>query len=187
MYSDSEHFYDESVHHSFFCNNIHEQKFMDCLVKYEVKSNDSNNHGYLECLKKKEERYKKCIEENGAQFILKRHFNRTRPRKCDKSNVVYSLTKDESNFLRPYDECSRPFVVQRVAHSNLILLITNRNCAQVFAAETDFKEVPKTVMFESSVFCHKYNKTLFRNRPKSCMTHHVQVRTIKIQHCLIIN
>lgn len=175
MYPDVQHYYDEYDDRDFFCVNIHEQKFMQCLSEYEVKLNDTNNPYYYKCHEQKKERFKKCNEENGAQHILRRHLNRTRPRKCDKINVVYSLTKDESNFLKPYDECSRPFVVQRIAHSNLILLITNRNCAQVFTVERDFEDVPKTIEFENSTFCHKYRRPLFRSRPKSCMTHHEKV------------
>lgn len=176
MYPDEQNFYDEDEHEKFYCPNIHEQKFMECLEENEVASNDSLNPKYRDCFEAKRIRFKKCNEENGAEFVLKRHFNRTRPKKCDKFNVVYSLTKDESNFLKPYDECSRPFVVQRIAHSNLILLITNRICAQVFATQREFNDVPKTVEYENSTFCHKMKMPmLFRNRPKSCMTHHERV------------
>lgn len=179
MYPDEQHFYDEDEYKNFYCPNIHEQKFMECLEENEVKSNDTLNPKYRECFKDKENRYKKCNEESGAEFVLKRHFNRTRPKKCDKYNVVYSLTKDESNFLKPYDECSRPYVVQRIAHSNLVLLITNRICAQVFATQGEFEDVPKTVEYENSTFCHKIGMpTMFRSRPKACMTHHDRVSTL---------
>lgn len=174
MYPDEQHYYDEDDYRDFFCENIHEKKFMTCLEENNVESNDTSNSDFHKCLKSKESRYKKCNEEKGYQYILKRHINRTRPRKCDKINKVYSLTRDESNFLKPYDECIRPFVVQRIAHSNLILLMTNRNCNQMFETQ-DFEEVPKTFEFVNSTFCHKYEKPLFRNRPKSCMTHNVKV------------
>lgn len=114
--------------------------------------------------------------QKGYAYILQRHLTRTRPTKCDKYNFIYSLTKDESNFLKPYDECSRPFVVHRIAHSNLLLLITNRNCAQVFATTVNFEEVPITIEYDNSTFCHKLSKPqLFRSRPRSCMTHHERV------------
>lgn len=176
MYPDEQNFYDEEKHKNFQCPDIHEHKFMDCLAENEVTSNDTLNSKYRDCFEKKKLRFKECNAEKGAEFILKRHINRTRPRKCDKLNVVYSLTKDESNFLKPYDECSRPFVVQRIAHSNLVLLITNRICNQIFATQREFNDVPKTVEYVNSTFCHKMRMPMmFRGRPKSCMTHHDRV------------
>jgi hypothetical protein len=182
MYPDEEHFWNENDYQEFHCPNRHEKKFMECLEKNEVETNDTKLPGYIDCMKKKEQWYEKCNAENGTDNILKRHLKRTRPYKCDKFNVVYSLTKNESNFLKPYDECNRPFVVQRIAHSNLILLITNRVCAQVFATEQDFEEVPKTIEYENSTFCHRQKKPLYRSRPKSCMTHHNDVRKIFKYH-----
>lgn len=179
MYPDPEHLYNAETLKNFYCNNVHEEEFMNCLKKFEVENNDTSHKKYKFCHEEKEVRYKKCNEENGTEFIMKRHLIRTRPFKCDKVNKIYSLTKDESNFLKLYDECSRPFVVRRIAHSNLILLITarldlNRNCAQVFS--TEFDDVPKTIEYLNSTFCHKVNTSLtFRNRPKSCMTHNNKV------------
>jgi hypothetical protein len=176
MYPDEAHYYDDSIYNDFYCPNIHDEAFMECLKEYKVTSNDTLNPDYMKCLGKKEHRYKKCKEENGTRNILKRHLTRTKPIKCDKFNVVYSLTKDESNFLKPYDDCSRPFVVQKIAHSNLVLLMTNRNCAQVFATEREFEDVPKTIEYDNSTFCQKMtNDQLFRSRPKSCITHHAKV------------
>lgn len=178
MYPDPEHFYEDDS--AAICEaNIHDEKFMECLVTNDVVSNDTTNDKYMGCLKEKENRYKKCNEEKGYDFVLRRHFNRTRPTKCDKFNVVYSLTKVESNFLKPYDECSRPFVVQRIAHSNLILLITNNHCSQAYMPR-DFEEVPQTVDYGNySTFCHKMKtESFFRSRPKNCTTHHVNVSSI---------
>lgn len=182
MYPDEAHFYDDSINNDFYCPNIHEQAFMECLKEYNVTSNDTLNSYYLKCLERKSNRYKKCKEEKGTENILKRHLTRSRPIKCDKFNVVYSLTKDESNFLKPYDECSRPFVVHKISHSNLILLITNRNCAQVFATEREFDDLPHTIEYYNSTFCHKMTVAqLFRSRPKSCITHHEKVRLLFIE------
>lgn len=179
MYPDDQHYYDEDNYKEFYCPNIHEGEFMKCLAENEVKTNDTNDSVYRDCLERKKKRFQKCNEENGTRFILKRHVTRTRPTKCDKANIVYSLTRNESNFLKPYDECSRPFVVQRIAHSNLILLITNRNCAQVFATSQEFDEVPKKVEYDNTTFCHKLIKPLFRSRPMTCMTHHDKVRSLE--------
>lgn len=181
MYPDESQYYDDSINNNFYCPNIHDKEFTECLKEYEVTSNDTLNPYYMKCLEYKKNKYKKCKEENGTENILKRHLTRTRPIKCDKFNVVYSLTKDESNFLKPYDECSRPFVVQKIAHSNLILLITNRNCAQVFATEREYDDVPKTIEYQNSTFCHKNTKMqLFRSRPKSCITHHEKVEILNV-------
>lgn len=78
MYPDPEHFYDAETNREFHCPNVHETDFVDCLVKEEVLTNDTTNEKYKSCLEDKVNRYKKCHEENGTEFVLKRHFNRTR-------------------------------------------------------------------------------------------------------------
>lgn len=172
MYPDREHFYDDEVNKEFFCSRIQESNFTECLA--EGKTNDTDDSHYLKCLEKKKQRWRKCNEERGFEYILKRHLNRSRPHKCDKFNVVYSLTKNESNLRLTFDECKRPFVVHKIAHSNLILLTTYRNCKpQVYVKE--FNDIPQTVEYPNSTFCHKLLNPLFRSRPKSCMTHHARV------------
>lgn len=178
MYPDQEHFYDEKDFESFYCPNVHEKEFMECLSNNSVTTNDTTNSMYESCLKKKKTRYQKCMEEKGPQLAYKRHVARTRPIKCDKFNEVYSLTKELSNFNKPYDECSRPFIVQQIAHSNLILLVTNRICSQDFEIERIFNDVPQTIeYFNSSMFCFKISKPFFRKRPnpKGCLFHHADV------------
>lgn len=167
MYPDREYFYDEAENSEYYCQKINDKDFLNCLV----------NDTHASCFKKKEKAYTKCNEEKGYKHILRRHVNRSRPYYCDKSNVVYILTK-ESNFNKPYDECSRPFVLQKIAHSNLILLITKslRSCAQESTIQRDFKTVPTTVEYHNSTFCRKKLNPLFRNRPTSCLTHHEKVR-----------
>lgn len=154
---------------------------MQCLEEKEVTSNDTTNKYYKYCLEKKEVDYEKCMAENGTKFILERHITKTMPEKCDKFNVVYTLTRDESNFAnKPYNECNRPFVVHKIAYSNLVLLKTNRYCGQVLAVDTDFNDVPKTIEYEDSLFCYKQSKPqLFRTRPKTCVTKHENVSRMK--------
>lgn len=182
MYPDDQRNYDPEMDREFYCPNIHKRSklFMRCLGENGVWENDTSSREYMECFKKQEQEYKKCFEEHGAKYILKRHLNRSRPTKCDKFNVVYSLTKNESNFLKPYDKCSRPFVVHRIAHSNLILLVIRpvpKDCEQPHAPYKAFNDLPQTIdYFENSTFCHKLSKPqLYRHRPKSCMTHHKNV------------
>lgn len=161
MYPDSEHFYDEEYNLEFYCPNIHEQKFIECLHEYDVESNDTNNKYYMDCHREKENRYKKCWSENGTEFINRRHILKTTPKQCDKSNLVYTLTRDESNFAnKPYNECNRPFVVHKIPNSNLVVLKTNRYCNQVFATDTNFQDVPSPIEYpnKSSIFCFKQSK-----------------------------
>lgn len=176
MYPDSEHYYNPDDYLKYSCPSIHEMEFMECLKKNEVTSNDTLNKKWIDCFEEKKTRYKNCVAEFGWSNTLKRHLRRSRPYKCDKFNVVYTLTRDESNFLKPYDECSRPFVVHKIAHSNLILLITNLNCARTSDNYKEFNDVPKTIEYENSTFCHKMRMPqLFRSRPKTCLTHHFKV------------
>jgi hypothetical protein len=164
-YPDPEHYYDPETDWNYHCQDIWYKFYMKCL-----------GEGKLDCHEKKISGFHKCFAENGTEFIQRRHVTRSRPLKCDKFNYVYSLTKDESNLHKPYNECSRPFVIQRIAHSNLVLLITNRNCNQVFATGRDFGDVPKEVSYAAkSMFCQKQKRPLYRARPNSCMTQHEKV------------
>lgn len=181
MYPDSQYFYNEDDDKDFFCPKVHDDKeFSVCLASKNITERNTTHDGYRTCIDEKKKRFNDCNQEHGYKYILKRHLNRSRPIKCDKFNVVYSLTKDESNLLKPYDECSRPFVVQKIAHSNLILLITNRNCAQVVATDREFNNVPQTIEYNNSTFCHKLLNPLFRSRPKTCMTYHENVSSITL-------
>jgi hypothetical protein len=165
MYPDKEFSYDAEEDKVYHCQDEWYKFYMKCVKK-----------GDTDCYEKKVSGYQKCFAENGTEFINKRHVTRTRPIKCDKYNLVYFLSKDESNLHKPYDECSRPFVIQKIAHSNLVLLITNRNCNQVFATGRQFDDVPRDVLYPKSMFCQKQKRPLFRARPKSCMTQHEKVR-----------
>lgn len=178
MYPDDEHYYDESKNLEYYCPVIHDPEFFKCLHEKKVLSHDVNNSDYLGCAKQKENRYKKCIAENGTENILKRHVKKTLPKKCDKFNDVYTLTTDERNFSpKQYDACSHPFVVHRMAHSNLILLKTNRDCKEMLAVDTDFHDVPMEIKYDNSIFCLKQSKPQFnRTRPNNiCVTKHARV------------
>lgn len=171
MYPDPEHFYEDSVSDHHCLDFTEDEEFLKCLKTVSV--DDIQNPKFKDC---QYNRFKKCREENGTANILKRHLTRTRPIKCDKLNIVYSLTKDESNFLKPYDECSRPFIVHKIPHSNLILLVTNRLCAQVFATEREFDNVPETIPYINSTFCRRMKvPQLYRGRPSYCTNFHTMV------------
>src|SRR4051812_10028057 len=75
MYPDPEHFYNEDDDDDFYCPNIHEHKFMECLDEKEVLTNDTNNEGYRSCLESKKKRFQKCNEEKGFEYVLRRHLN----------------------------------------------------------------------------------------------------------------
>jgi hypothetical protein len=177
MYPDSEHYYNDNVYSDYRCLEIsHDEDFLKCLISgfSKISPDEIHHEKYQMCTIN---RLKKCREENGTENILKRHLTRTRPIKCDKENLVYTLTKDESNLQKPYDECNRPFVIHKIPNSNLILLVTNRLCAQVFAKERDFDDKPKTIEYPNSTFCERVQSPqLLRIRPGQCLNYHKMVR-----------
>lgn len=185
MYPDPEHFYNEDDYIELFCPKINDRDLAECL-KTKKAANNTDDENYKKCMSEESKRYTKCLAEKSTEFILHRHLEKTTPKKCDKVNVVYSLNRDESNFANKiYHECNRPFVVHKIAYSNLILLKTNRLCGQVFAVDTDFNDVPRAIKYygeNSSLFCYKHSKPqLFRSRPKSCVTKHEKVSLITVQ------
>lgn len=183
MYPDNEYYYDDSVNAKYHCSEFVENDyFTECMSKLLSKisfrrlSILSHEEMYASCANS---RLEKCRQVNGTENIMKRRITRTRPIKCDKFNLIYSLTKDESNLQKPYDECSRPFVVHKIPHSNLILLVTNRLCAQVFATEREFDNVPKTIEYINSTFCRRMKvPQLFRVRPSQCTNYHKDVSNL---------
>lgn len=180
MYPDPEYDYDKRIHAEDHCFEVvHDEEFEKCVnnwfstISFKSFSKVSKDEIYKDCVTS---RLKKCREENGTENILMSHLTKTRPIKCDKFNLVYSLTKDESNLQKPYDECNRPFVIHKIPHSNLILLVTNRLCAQVFATEREFYDKPQTIEYVNSTFCRRVKVSqLFRVRPSYCTNYHKMV------------
>jgi hypothetical protein len=172
MYPDPEYYYVDN--NEDYCAFDGDGSFKHCLAEEGVSERDIDSEQYRKCEKNFTSEKNKC--RNGlkwSQLISKRHFNRTRPTRCDKYNYVYVLNL-ESNFGKPYSNCERPFVVQRIPNSNLILLVAKSDCAKNYHYE--FYETPhKMTTYRPSLFCHKLNAPLYRRNSKFCFKSHILV------------
>ncbi|KAG5676553.1 hypothetical protein PVAND_006378 [Polypedilum vanderplanki] len=173
MYPDPDYYYEDDS--TAYCPYADDGSFDKCLKENDVKKSDKENEKYIQCEKNYTQAYKVC--HNSLQWstnLLKRHTNKTRPIKCDKNNFVYVLNLDESNLRKPYNKCERPFIVQRIPNSNLILLVTKSDCDKNVNVEP-FNIQPKTIGIEDyqmSLFCYKLRNPLYRRHSKSCINYH---------------
>lgn len=169
MYPDPEYYYVDDKES--YCPYEGDGSFKRCLADEEISESDTENEHYIKCKANFTKEKNKCRDGlKWSQFISKRHFNRTRPTRCDKFNYVYVLNL-ESNFGKPYSNCERPFVVQRIPNSNLILLVAKSDCAKNYHYE--FHDTPSEVTtYRPSLFCRKLNSPLHRRHSKFCFTHH---------------
>lgn len=187
MYPDPAFYFNPDDYKSDYCLVKNETSFNLCLedhfrsigrprIPFYISENEQDESYYHECLHLQEKAFNQCKHERWSEYALRRHINRTMPNKCDKFSRVYLLNRDESNFEKPFDVCDRPYVVQKINHTNLILLITNQKCDQVLATRYEFYERPTTVFNGSEIFCQKHRyKPLFRRHSKLCFSHHDNV------------
>nr|CAD7588141.1 unnamed protein product [Timema genevievae] len=115
-------------------------------------------------------------------------YNRTHPRPCDKKVDLYILqperlnTSGQSNPLKGkltnchVTGCERPFSVQKIPCSNLILLVVDTLCP---CGSKQLSITPQEVNYESvspggsMVQCRtKPQETMYRRRPPKCMNYH---------------
>ncbi|XP_063239257.1 voltage-dependent calcium channel subunit alpha-2/delta-3 isoform X2 [Bacillus rossius redtenbacheri] len=111
--------------------------------------------------------------------------NRTRPDACDKEFNLYRLAprrgdQQQSPYARPHNACSRPFVVQSIPHSNLVLVVVDSLC------KADYEKLtisPSEVVYDNNTLsCYKvYGFNLHRTRPPSCINNHTRESEIKDQ------
>ena len=192
MYPD-ETYYFEDEPYDMFCRNKADDVFLDCCELYFEKSNTQppknfpNFTGsqleydyYIHCMELKDKTYNNCIKELWNENLLKRHFNRTRATKCDKMSILYTLINDKDMlaiYEMPSDGCLRPFVIQRIAHSNLILLVANGRCKAPFGAPFyEFYNKPMDIVYNDTLSCRKQqNQLLYRRHSKHCFNFHEDV------------
>lgn len=182
MYPDPQYYYEDDPNS--YCPYEGDGSLEQCLRAKEVSISNTEHDDYKECLANFTKRHTKCRDGlRWSEYVLKRHINRTRPIKCDKYNSVYVLNLDESNFRKPYNKCERPFLVQRIANSNLILLVTKSDCEKNMHYDL-FNDNPTVIdHYKESMFCYKLRQPLYRRFSKSCFTHHASV---SIFNCSIL-
>ncbi|XP_043273923.1 voltage-dependent calcium channel subunit alpha-2/delta-3 isoform X3 [Venturia canescens] len=116
-------------------------------------------------------------------FLQKNVFlNKTKRQSCDKEVYLYLLRNGTT---REYDVdydstrgCDRPFVVQPVSFSNLLLVVVDTNCPDT--AEPSLSVEPEEVLYPNTTLaCQKAMNELRRQRPHSCIRNHTRESEIK--------
>jgi hypothetical protein len=179
-YPDPDYYYEDDL--TAYCPYIEDQSFERCLEEKGVAETDKDHEDFEKCKKNFTKRHDTCrTSMQWAEYLQRRHTNKTRPIKCDKYNSVYALNLNESNFRKPYNKCERPFLVQRIANSNLILLVTKSDCDKnVVDADINYNPTVVKKDYEEPMFCKKLREPLFRRHSKSCMTHHKNVSMVTL-------
>ncbi|KAG5895094.1 hypothetical protein JTB14_023267 [Gonioctena quinquepunctata] len=112
-------------------------------------------------------------------------------RPCDRKVDLYTLqpeklnTSGQSNPLKGKltnchnSGCERPFSVQKIPHSNLILLVVDTVCP---CGSKQLSIVPQEVSYESKNggCLHKPKDSLYRRRPPKCINYHPEEIEIHI-------
>ncbi|XP_067002670.2 voltage-dependent calcium channel subunit alpha-2/delta-3 [Anabrus simplex] len=120
--------------------------------------------------------------------------NKTQPRPCDKRVDLYILQPDRLNTSGLFNPlkgkltnchstgCERPFSVQKIPQSNLILLVVDTLCP---CGSKQLSITPQEVSYEaapgvSSVQCRvKPQEAMYRRRPPKCMNYHPEESEIR--------
>ncbi|XP_011643391.1 voltage-dependent calcium channel subunit alpha-2/delta-3 isoform X2 [Pogonomyrmex barbatus] len=113
--------------------------------------------------------------------------NRTRPEVCDQEVHLYTRNTSFDAFdALDADDCVRPYMVQPVGHSNMLLVVVNNMCS-----ETTFpllRVKPEEVIYgNNTLVCQKALAGLKRKRPQSCIRSNPRESEIKKQCGLATN
>lgn len=82
--------------------------------------------------------------------------------------------------------CIRPYVVQQVSFSNLLLVVVNIGCGDTTSPILSI--TPEEVVYENNTLvCQKALTSLKRKRPQSCIRSHIRESEIKDQCGLATN
>ncbi|XP_043503020.1 voltage-dependent calcium channel subunit alpha-2/delta-3 isoform X2 [Polistes fuscatus] len=108
--------------------------------------------------------------------------NRTRPEACDQEVYLYLRNSSVINYnveVDMEDECARPYIVQPVNFSNMLLIVVNTG----ICSDTTYPPLtvmPEEVIYENnSLVCQKAWTFLKRKRPESCIRTHPRESEIK--------
>ncbi|XP_029664841.1 voltage-dependent calcium channel subunit alpha-2/delta-3 isoform X1 [Formica exsecta] len=113
--------------------------------------------------------------------------NRTRLEVCDQEVYLYLRnTSFDMYDVDVDDKCIRPYVVQQVSFSNLLLVVVNDGCGDMKSPTLSI--TPEEVIYENNTLvCQKAFAGLKRKRPESCIRNHTRESEIKEQCGLATN
>ncbi|ERL90828.1 hypothetical protein D910_08174 [Dendroctonus ponderosae] len=121
---------------------------------------------------------------NDKAFDETATMQKTKPEPCDNELYLYTLVhysaRDESSsgYNKTMGNCSRPFIVQRVSGSNMILLVINNLCQEqndMFPPSPD----PQQIDYNMSLPCFMNQENLPRRFYMSCISRSANVSNWK--------
>lgn len=119
---------------------------------------------------------------NEKEFDQRLLVKKTRPEPCDQEFYLYTLVHytdrnfSTSGYNRTMsDNCTRPYIVQPVVSSNMILLVVNTLCAEEKDVELETPN-PVEVDYNMTLACYKeLHNNFTRRHYMSCINRHVNV------------
>ncbi|XP_045110034.1 voltage-dependent calcium channel subunit alpha-2/delta-3-like isoform X19 [Portunus trituberculatus] len=117
------------------------------------------------------------------------YINKTHPRPCDKTVYLYKLQSKklkQDGLYKPVkgklsnchtNGCGRPFSVQKVISTNLILVAVNSLCP-CESRKVDIE--PVEVEHNETTSCNRLLMQHYRKRPQSCVNYHPDEHEIKL-------
>lgn len=108
---------------------------------------------------------------------------KTKPEPCDNEFYLYNLVhytarnESSSGYNKTMGNCSRPFIVQRVSGSNMILLVINNLCQEQKDRYTPSPD-PQQIDYNMSLPCFMNQEHLPRRLYMSCVSRSVNVSAV---------
>lgn len=111
---------------------------------------------------------------NEKEFDQRLLIQKTKPEPCDKELYIYTLTHYTSRNITKsrYNEtmsndCSRPFIIQPVVSSNMVLLVINKICPDSIV---ELPHVPVQIDYNMTFECYRVsNNNYVRRHYSSCI------------------
>ncbi|KAG5878484.1 hypothetical protein JTB14_003170 [Gonioctena quinquepunctata] len=120
------------------------------------------------------------------EFVQKFAVIKTKPEPCDTQMSLYSLVHyserniSNSGYNKSMVECSRPFIVQRVSGSNMILLVITKVCWEDKNMVVESPD-PVEVDYNMTLACYRAAHNDFpRRHYMSCINKHANESEIKL-------
>ncbi|XP_074029619.1 voltage-dependent calcium channel subunit straightjacket isoform X2 [Leptinotarsa decemlineata] len=120
------------------------------------------------------------------EFVQKFAITKTKPEPCDTQMSLYSLVHyserniSNSAYNKSMVECSRPFIVQKVSDSNMILLVITKVCWEDKNVVVDSPD-PIEVDYNMTLACFRAAHNDFpRRHYMSCINKHANESEIKL-------
>lgn len=116
-----------------------------------------------------------------GKFDRRLLINKTHPESCDQQMWLYTLTHLNTT-AAPYnktmsEDCStRPFAVQRIVNSNLILLVIKTNCLQATPMQPPLMPDGEEIFYNLSLTCYRVKHDSYARRNyMSCINRNIHV------------